>query len=367
MKVVVAIDSFKGCLSSAEAGQAVSLGIRRALPDARVLSVPVSDGGEGMLEAFTSALGGNIVSAPCHDPLMRPIVAYYGLSSDGTTAIIEMAQASGLTLVAPDERDAWRASTYGTGELIAHALRRGCKHLLMGLGGSATTDGGRGMLEALGIRFEGSKVDLSQSLLTGRDMNVTIASDVLNPLCGLSGAAHVYGPQKGADPVMVERLEQRLQQMADITAHTLGADYRDTPGAGAAGGMGFALLAYMGAQLRSGIDLLMDLLDFDHLLDGASCVITGEGSADRQTLMGKLPQGILLRAQCHAVPTILLAGRIADRQSLLDAGFSRVECINPADSPLSECMRPQVARHRLAATASQLMNDSQILSNFKFF
>ncbi|MBR5728156.1 MAG: glycerate kinase [Muribaculaceae bacterium] len=354
MKILVAIDSFKGCLSSAEAGRAVELGIREAIPDAQVLTVPVSDGGEGMLEAFTAALGGTIVTTQVHDPLMRPVEARYGLSPDGSTAIIEMAQASGLTRVAPAERDAWRATTRGTGELIAHALRRGCTHILMGLGGSATTDGGRGMLEALGIRFEGDTVDLSQSMLAGRNLHVTVASDVQNPLCGTNGAAHVYGPQKGATPTMVERLDQRLRQFADLTARALGTDYRDTPGAGAAGGMGFALLAYMNAELRSGIDLLTDLLDFDCLLQGATCVITGEGSADRQTLMGKLPQGILNHAQGHGVPTILLAGRVADREALLHAGFAAVECINPADSPLAECMHPAVARQRVSATISRL-------------
>lgn len=353
MKILVAIDSFKGCLSSAEAGRAVELGIREALPDAQVLSMPVSDGGEGMLEAFTTAMGGTIVSARVHDPLMRLIEARYGIASNGT-AIIEMAQASGLTRVALAERDAWRATTYGTGELIADALRRGCTHILMGLGGSATTDGGRGMLEALGLRFDGDTVDLSQSLLAGRDLRVTVASDVQNPLCGTNGAAHIYGPQKGATPPMVERLDERLCQFADLTAKALGTDHRDTPGAGAAGGMGFALLAYMNAELRSGIDLLLDLLDFDTLLRGAAYVITGEGSADRQTLMGKLPQGILDHAQQQGVPTILMAGRVADREALLDAGFAAVECINPAGSPLAECMQPAVARHRLAATISRI-------------
>lgn len=355
MKIIIAIDSFKGCLSSAEAERAVELGIRESIPDAQVLSVPVSDGGEGMLEAFTAALGGTIVTTQVHDPLMRPIEAQYGISPDGSTAIIEMAQASGLTRVAPAERDAWRATTYGTGELIADALRRGCNHLLMGLGGSATTDGGRGMLEALGICFDDDSVDLSQSLLAGRDLRVSVACDVQNPLCGTNGAAHVYGPQKGADPAMVEQLDERLSQFADLTAQTLGDDYRNIPGAGAAGGMGFALLAYLNAEMRSGIDLLMDLVNFDDLVHDADLVITGEGSADRQTLMGKLPQGILHRAQHHGVPTILLAGRVADREALLDAGFARVECINPADSPLAECLLPPVARHRLAATISRLL------------
>lgn len=354
MKIIIAIDSFKGCLSSADAGQAAALGIREAIPDAQVVIVPVSDGGEGMMEAFTAAMGGTIVSAPCHDPLMRPITANYGISPDGTTAIVEMAQASGLTLVKPAERDAWRATTYGTGELIADALCRGCTHLLMGLGGSATTDGGQGMLEAIGSSRP-PQSPLKRGGWEGLQARFTIASDVKNPLCGPNGAAHVYGPQKGADRAMAERLDERLRQFADLTARTLGTDYRDFPGAGAAGGLGFALLAYLNAEMRSGIDLLMDMVGFDDLLHDADLVVTGEGSADRQTLMGKLPQGILRRAWGHGVRAVLLAGRVADREALLDAGFAAVECINPPGSPLSECLQPQVARRRLATTTSQLM------------
>lgn len=354
MNAIVAIDSLKGCLSSAEANQAVAQGIRETFPDAHVCCMPVSDGGEGMLDAFAAAMGATIVTVPAHDPLMRPIEASYGISPDGTTAVIEMAQASGLTLLAPDELDPWRATTHGTGELIANALCRGCTHLIIGLGGSATTDGGRGMLEALGARFDDGCADLSQFVIAGRDLTVTVASDVRNPLCGSEGAAAVYGPQKGADHDMVGRLDRRLQAFAHLTAQAMGADHSLRPGAGAAGGMGFALLAYMHAQLRSGIDLLLDLYDFDHLLRDASLVVTGEGHADRQTLMGKLPLGILQRAQRYNVPVVLLAGQTDDRQALLDAGFAAVRCINPVGSPLAECLVPDVARRRLRACGATL-------------
>ena len=267
-----------------------------------------------------------------------------------------MAQASGLALLQAAERNPLKATSYGTGELIADALRRGCKRLIVGLGGSATVDGGRGMLEALGVQCFNNEIDFTRSLLARRDFNVTIASDVRNPLCGPDGAAAVFGPQKGATPAMVDQLEQQMKHWADITAHAVGNDHRNTPGAGAAGGLGFALLAYMNANMQSGIDLLMDMVDIDRLLDGCDLVITGEGSADRQTLMGKLPSGILQRASSHGIPTTLIAGRVSDRPALLDAGFAAVECINPADSPLSECMQPDIARQRLTAWAQSFLN-----------
>lgn len=353
MRILLTIDSFKGCLSSADAEQAVSQGIKQSLPDAQMLSMPVSDGGEGMLDAFAAAMQATIVTSDAHDPLMRPITARYGLAPDGT-AIIEMAQASGLALLLPDERNPLTATSFGTGELIADAISRGCKRMIVGLGGSATVDGGRGMLQALGAAMGDDVVDLSQSLLADCHVPVTVACDVRNPLLGPDGAATVFGPQKGATPAMINELERQMERWADLTAHTVRHDYRNMAGAGAAGGLGFALLAYMKATMHSGIDLLMDLLDFDRLLTGCDLVITGEGSADRQTLMGKLPGGILRRAQAHGIPTLLIAGRISDRQALLDAGFADVHCINPTDSPLSECMRPDIARQRLTDWARTL-------------
>lgn len=356
MKIVLAIDSFKGCLSSVEAEEAAAIGVRQAMPDAQAVSVPVSDGGEGMLEMFTAALGGTMVDVQIHDPLMRPIVAQYAVTDDGTTAIIESAKASGLGLLTPEERNPMIASSHGTGELIADALRRGCSRLVIGLGGSATSDGGRGMVEALGVKFDtNGNADASQALFRHRAVTVTVASDVQNPLYGPNGAAHVYAPQKGATPQMVQVLDEQLRHFAHITAQAVGSDLAHEPGAGAAGGMGFALMAYMSAQVVPGADWLLDAVGFDHLLDSASLVITGEGRADRQTLMGKLPWRVLQRALRHHVPTALIAGQVDDLTSLLEAGFTAVECINPSDLPTAHCMLPEVARRHIAQCVTHLL------------
>ena len=323
MKIIVAIDSFKGCLTSAEANQAAAEGILAKMPEAEVVQVPVSDGGEGFMEAFQAAMGGEIVDANVKDPLMRTIVAQY--LRQGNTAVIEIAKASGLTLLKPEERNPIVATTYGTGQLVVDAVRRGCKHIIVGLGGSATSDCGIGMLRAIIDAFakHGSWDDVREL----DNVCFTIATDVTNPLCGENGAAHVFAPQKGAAPEIVDALDARAKRFAETSAKHMGRDCQNKPGAGAAGGLGYAFLQYMNADCRSGIDLLLDTIHFDDLLQDADLVITGEGSADRQTLMGKLPFGILQRAQNHHVPVMLIAGRIADEQQLLDAGFSRVVCI----------------------------------------
>ena len=343
MKIIVAIDSFKGCLTSAEANQAASEGIIDKMPDAKVVQVPVSDGGEGFLEAFYVVMGGEIVEVNVKDPLMRPIVASYLLHGD--TAVIEIAKASGLTLLSPEERNPMLATSYGTGQLVVDAVRRGCKHIIVGLGGSATSDCGIGMLRAIIDAFtKGGNWDDVHEL---DDVRFTIATDVTNPLCGENGAAHVFGPQKGATPEMVETLDARAKRFAEASAKHTGRDCKKMPGAGAAGGLGYAFLQYMNAECRSGIDLLLDTIHFDDLLQGADLVITGEGSADRQTLMGKLPFGILQRGQKHDVPVMLIAGRIADEQILLDAGFARVACINPPGISLEIAMRPSTAKENI--------------------
>lgn len=334
-KIIVAIDSFKGCLTSAEANQAACEGILSKMPEAKVVQVPVSDGGEGWLEAFYAAMGGSIVEVNVKDPLMRPIVAQYLIQGD--TAVIEIAKASGLTLLKPEERNPMVATSYGTGQLVVDAIRRGCKHIIVGLGGSATSDCGIGMLEAI------ENADY-------KDVRFTIATDVTNPLCGENGAAHIFGPQKGATPEMVEALDARAKHFAEASTKHLGRDCQNMPGAGAAGGLGYAFLQYMNAECRSGIDLLLDTIHFDDLLQDADLVITGEGSADRQTLMGKLPFGILQRAQRHDVPVMLIAGRIADEQILLDAGFSRVACINPPGISLEIVMQPDTAKENIRKT-----------------
>ena len=346
-KVIVALDSFKGCLSSGEANRAAAEGLLAQNPEAEVIQVPVSDGGEGWLEAFRSTWGGETVRLTVRDPLMRPVTAAYLVKGD--TAVIEIAQASGLTLLSAEERNPLVATSYGTGQLVVDAVSRGCQEIIVGLGGSATSDCGIGMLRAIidGLARHGVWDDIQ----TLDGVRFTIATDVTNPLCGENGAAHVFAPQKGATPEMVRTLDGRASRFAEVSARHFGYDRQNAPGAGAAGGLGYAFLQYLHADCRPGVDLLLDTVRFDDLLQGASLVITGEGSADRQTLMGKLPFGILQRAKARGVPVCLMAGRISDRQMLLDAGFASATCINPADLPLEEAMKPEVASEALRRSA----------------
>ena len=316
MKVVVAIDSFKGCLTSKEANRAAAEGIRTVWQDAEIVQVPVSDGGEGFMEAFYAAVGGEIVEVVVRDPLMRPLTARYLLRD--RLAVIEIAQASGLTLLSKEERNPLVATSYGTGQLVADAIKRGAQHIIVGLGGSATSDAGMGMLRALIDAFakRGSWDDVEEV----KSVRFTIASDVKNPLCGEQGAAHVFAPQKGASQEDVLTLDERVRKFAEVSAKHFG---------------------YENAECRPGIELLLETISFKEMVKDADLVITGEGSADRQTLMGKLPMGILQEA--GDVPVCLIAGRISDREQLLQAGFRRVECINPPGISLEEAMRKEVA------------------------
>ena len=340
MKIIIAIDSFKGCLTSQEANRAAAEGVRMAHPDAEVVEVPVSDGGEGYMEAFHAAIGGRLEEVAVRDPLMRPVTAKYLLR--GEMAVIEMAQASGLTLLTNEERNPMVATSYGTGQLVADAVRKGAKHIIVGLGGSATSDAGMGMLRALIDTFNKERWDDIEAL---KDVAFTIASDVKNPLYGENGAAHIFAPQKGATPEMVLALDERAKKFAEISAKHFGYDRSQMPGAGAAGGLGYAFLQYLNAKSMPGIQLLLDTIHFKDLVADADLIITGEGSADRQTLMGKLPMGIL--EQSGHVPVYLIAGRISDRDELLNAGFARVECINPPGLPLEEAMRKEVAQQNI--------------------
>ena len=346
--IIVAIDSFKGCLTSREANQAAAEGILKSTPNAHVVQIPVSDGGEGWLEAFQSAVGGERVEVSVYDPLMRPIVAEYLVKDE--MAVIEIAKASGLTLLSPEERDPVRATSYGTGQLVVDAVRRGCRHVVVGLGGSATSDCGIGMIRAIIDAF--AKKGTWDDVQALNDVRFTIATDVTNPLCGPNGAAHVFAPQKGATPDVVAALDARAKRFAEASARHMGYDCQNEVGAGAAGGLGYAFLQYMKANCRSGIDLLLDAVRIDELLTTAELVITGEGSADRQTLMGKLPFGILQRALALQVPVRLIAGRVSDCQALLDAGFARVDCINPPGIALEEAMKPETAKKNISQTLS---------------
>jgi glycerate kinase len=348
MKIVVAIDSFKGCLTSNEANQVAAEGIRNRWPDAKVVQVPVSDGGEGFMEAFHAAIGGDLVELTVRDPLMRPVAAQYLLHDK--LAVIEIAQASGLTLLAKEERNPMVATSYGTGQLVADAIRRGAEHIIVGLGGSATSDAGIGMLHALMDAFSkhGSWDDIEEL----KHVCFTIASDVKNPLCGENGAAHVFAPQKGASPEMVFQLDKKARKFADVSAKHFGYDRSEQEGAGAAGGLGYAFLQYMNADCKPGIELLLDTIRFHEIVKDADLVITGEGSADRQTLMGKLPMGIL--KQSDHVPVCLIAGKISDKQELLNAGFAQVECINPEGITLEEAMRKEVATQNIIDTVRRI-------------
>ena len=341
MKVIIAIDSFKGCLTSKQANEAAAEGIRRVCPDAEVVEIPVSDGGEGYMEAFHAAIGGSLEEVTVRDPLMRPVTAKYLLHDE--MAVIEIAQASGLTLLTKEERNPMVATSYGTGQLVADAVCKGAKHIMIGLGGSATSDCGMGMLKALiDIFAKHGQWDDVEAL---KDVRFTIASDVENPLYGEKGAAHVFAPQKGATPEMVLRLDERAIKFAELSARHFGYDRSQQAGAGAAGGLGYAFLQYLHAKSMSGIQLLLDTIRFKELVADADLIITGEGSADRQTLMGKLPMGIL--EQAGHTPVYLIAGRISDREELLNAGFARVDCINPPDITLEEAMRKEVARQNI--------------------
>lgn len=350
MKVLIAIDSFKGCLSSVEANWAAEEGVRSVCPDAEIVQVPVSDGGEGFLDAFQSAIGGETLEVGVRDPLMRPIMATYLLQ--GETAVIEIARASGLTLLKDEERNPLTATSYGTGQLVADAVRHGARHIIVGLGGSATSDSGTGMLRALKDTFakNGTWDDIKEL----QSIRFTIASDVKNPLCGENGAAYVFAPQKGATHEMVVRLDERARKFADISARHFGYDRSKMEGAGAAGGLGYAFLQYLDAECRSGIRLLLDTIRFCKLTEGADLILTGEGSADRQTLMGKLPMGILEHAE--DVPVALIAGRVNDREQLLQAGFAHVECINPLGITQAEAMRKEVAQRNISQTVATLLS-----------
>ena len=296
-----------------------------------------------MLEAFALAYGAELCEVAAHDPLMRPIVAHYGVTSQGV-AIIESAQACGLSLMSVEERAPLRATTYGVGEMVADAVRQGCRKFIVGLGGSGTSDAGMGMLRALVDAFApaGGHIDDVLSLQMA-GCSFTLACDVDNPLCGPHGAAQVFGTQKGASGEQVQTLDRRAEHFARMSAAHFGYDCSNHPGAGAAGGLGYAFMQYFHAERRSGADMLLEALDMCGMMQGADVVITGEGSADRQTLMGKMPSRVLSCAASCGVPVWLLAGRLSDAPLLREAGFARLSQVTPSVCNLAEAMQAEVA------------------------
>lgn len=340
MRIICAFDSFKGCMTASEACNSAASGLKERYPDAEVVCLPMSDGGEGLVECIAEAVNATMISVTVHDPLMHTIEAQYAVSADGTTAYMEMAAASGLPLVPKDKRNPMLTTTYGVGDMILHAVGRGCKNIIMGIGGSATCDGGKGMIECLDGHLP-------------LPVEITVASDVSNPLYGENGAAYIFAPQKGATPQQVKLLDERLHDFARET-ETKGIarpDLADHPGAGAAGGLGYGLMAYLDAKLQSGIDLLLDTIGFDEKIKGTDFILTGEGKSDKQTLMGKVPEGILKRARMQGIPVRLLSGAIEDEAELKQAGFASVRSINEDDPrPLEIIMQKDVAMGNMKKT-----------------
>ena len=371
MKVVIAIDSLKGSLSSMEAGLAIKEGVLSAQPDAEVIVKPLADGGEGTTDALIEGMNGERIDLTVTGPMHTPVDAYYGYLKDTNTAVMEMASAAGITLVPDSEKNPLLATSYGVGEIINDAIQRGCRNFIIGIGGSVTNDGGIGMLKALGVRFldengedagEGgqalakvARIDVSGINPLLKECHIQVACDVNNPLCGENGSTYVYGPQKGVTEDMKKTLDEAMAHFAKVTSETLENDYMNTPGAGAAGGLGFAFLAYVGATLTPGIELILDAVGLEEELSGADVVVTGEGRLDFQTAMGKAPVGVARLAKKYNAKVIAFAGSVTKEATAcnkegIDAFFPILRSV----CTLAEAMDPVAARNNMTATVEQV-------------
>ncbi len=370
MKVVIAPQGFKGNLTALEVSRAIERGIRRVVPDVTTSLVPMADGGEGTTQALVDALGGDMVAVSVTGPLGERIIAHWGFLGDKVTAVLEMAAASGLGLVPAEKLNPRLATTYGTGELIRDALDKGCRKFIIGIGGSATNDGGAGMAQALGARLlgdEGKPIgfggaalnDLEHIDITTLDprlsaASVLLACDVDNPLCGPNGASCIYGPQKGATEKMVAELDGALAHYADVIERDLGIDIRDIPGAGAAGGLGAGLMVFLKAELKPGIDVVIQATGLVEHLEGADLVFTGEGRIDIQTLCGKTPVGVARRAKEFGLPVIAIAGEIGDGyRAVYEQGIDAVFSIAPG--PISFSRSVEMAEELTVDVAERAM------------
>ena len=369
MKVLIAPNSLKGSLDAIEVATAIAEGLSRAVPGAELDQLPIADGGDLTAAVLVRGLGGTMIGAGVTDPLGRPIRAEWGLLADGTTAVVEVARASGLALLSDEERNPMVATSYGAGELIRAALERGCRRIIVGLGGSATVDGAAGLAEELGVRLVDASgapiargggglarldhIDVSKIDPHLAGAAIVVACDVDNELLGKAGAARVFGPQKGATPAMVDALEANLGRLADVIERDLGRDIRRVAHGGAAGGMAAGMSGLLGGKLERGIDLILDALRFDERVAGCDLVVTSEGLLDRQTLGNKGPFGVARAAKRHGVPVVVLAGGLSDdvtsaEFSVFDAIFS----ICPRPMPLQEAMAK--TRERMSATAENV-------------
>ena len=370
-KVIIASDSFKGSLSSLQVARAAAEAVREVFPDCETVCLEVADGGEGTSGALANYLkGSERITVEVHGPLGDTVKAAYHIS--GSTAVMEMSQASGLTLIPKERRNPLLTSSAGTGEMIADALDRGCRNFIVGIGGSATNDGGTGMMAALGWRFldrngrevvpcggslgEITAIDPSGARKELKDCSFTVACDVDTPFVGPKGAARVFAPQKGATPEMVETLEDGMVSFAGTVMDSTGTDISAMKGAGAAGGLGGAFAAFLGATLKPGSELVLEASGFDAKAAGADLVITGEGRMDSQTLRGKVPIAVLRHSQKLGIPAIAIAGAVEDVQEAINAGFRAVIPVTPEGMSIQDAMRPQTAMDNICTALKRFFN-----------
>lgn len=373
-RIVIASDSFKGSLTSVEVAQSATKGILEVYPDCKVTQVNVADGGEGTVDAVVDTLQGEKITISVSNPIGKPVDATYGITGD--TAIIEMAAASGLPLLAAEERNPWVTSTYGTGEMILDAIARGCSKFLVGIGGSATNDAGTGMLQALGFRFfdnngilienccggilgEIASIDDTQVPEAIKNAQFTVACDVDTPFCGPIGAAYVFAPQKGASPEMVQQLDEGMASFAKVIEAKYGIDIVPMAGAGAAGGMGGGFRAFLNATLKKGIDMVLDAIGFDSIISGADLVVTGEGKVDFQTAKGKTAAGVLARAKAQGIPVVAIGGCVEMCDSLREMGFAGIYPILEEKVPLELAMQRDFASQNVTNTLIRILSQKE--------
>lgn len=381
MKVVIASDSYKESLKAIEVCEAIERGFRAIFPNAKYVKIPIGDGGEGTVESLVDATGGRIISISVTGPLRESVQAFYGVSKDKKTAFIEMAAASGLQHVPVEKRNPLITTTKGTGELILHALNQGAEYIILGLGGSATNDGGVGMLAALGVRFINDKgevidpsggtlhsivaIDFSQMDPRLKGVKIEAACDVDNPLVGMQGASFVFGRQKGANVEMMKELDENLKHYANILKRYVSSDVSEIPGAGAAGGMGAAVISVLKGDLRKGIEIVLDYTNFDKHIEDADLIITGEGRIDEQTAYGKAPVGVAGRAKRFSVPVIAIGGSVSsDYSAVYEKGIDAVFSITTRPMTLEEAYR--VAEENIEMTTKNIATVWKIASEKHF-
>jgi glycerate kinase len=380
MKIVVAPDSFKGSLTAIEVSVAIEQGIREVFPEAEVIKIPMADGGEGTVQCLVNATGGKILEEKVIGPLGDEVLAFYGILGDRKTAIVEMAAASGLILIPESKRNPLVTTTYGTGQLIKAALDQGCRKMIIGIGGSATNDGGAGMVQALGVKLldqEGKevgfgggelkkivKIDISCMDNRLSDTKVLVASDVNNPLCGPQGASKIYGPQKGATPEVIEELDKSLSYFAELIKRDLNKEVKDIPGAGAAGGLGAGLMAFLNAELRPGIEIIIEIVKIEQIIRESDLLITGEGRIDAQSVFGKVPFGLGKMAKKYNVPVIAIVGEIGEGFSqIYEYGINSIMSIISKAISIDEAM--QMSKSLLKDATERMMRIIKIGMDIK--